>query len=138
MKKYIILILVLLFTLANASAEEIVIIVNKNVSVTKIDASQANSIYTLVERRWSDGSDISVFTLKSGDVNDKFYAFMNKSIAQMKKIWLKKKLNGGLKVPESVGSEDEILKKVANTPGAIGFIRKSKVNDSVKVVGSIG
>lgn len=52
----------------------------------------------------------------------------------MKKLWMKQQLTGEGIAPEALGSEDEVLNKVASTPGAIGFIDAKKVNDKVKVL----
>lgn len=134
MKKIIILFFIGLLAFSYAKAEDIVLIVNKNVPVSSIDAAKAIAIYSLLETRWSDGSTINVINLNEGEANTKFYSFIQKDETQMKKIWLKKKLTEGAKVPTTVNSESQVLNKVASTPGAIGFISKSKVNDSVKVV----
>jgi ABC-type phosphate transport system substrate-binding protein len=52
----------------------------------------------------------------------------------MKKLWMKVQLTGEGQPPTGVGSEDEVLSKVASTPGAIGFVSSDKVNGSVKVL----
>src|SRR5574343_621246 len=41
---------------------------------------------------------------------------------------------GGAKPPKELGSDDEVLKFVAATPGAIGYVEAGKANSSVKVV----
>jgi len=55
----------------------------------------------------------------------------------MKSIWLKNMLSGEGEPPKAMGSEEEMLKNVAETPGAIGFINKNKVIAEVKVLAYI-
>jgi hypothetical protein len=43
-------------------------------------------------------------------------------------------LSGEGDPPEPIDSEEEMLKKVAATPGAIGFVSQSKVSEDVKVL----
>ncbi|MBI9071032.1 MAG: hypothetical protein JEY94_05510 [Melioribacteraceae bacterium] len=63
-----------------------------------------------------------------------FLGTIGKSSLELKKAWLKAKLTGKGNPPATVGSEDEMINKIASTPGAIGFISSSKVNDQVKVL----
>ena len=68
------------------------------------------------------------------DIKKIFYKSLGKSINQMKSIWMVNMLSGEGDPPESLISEDEMLKNVANTPGALGFISQEKVKDDVKVL----
>ena len=43
-------------------------------------------------------------------------------------------LSGDSDPPEFLESEDKMFRKVASTPGAIGFVDQSKVNDDVKTL----
>ena len=52
----------------------------------------------------------------------------------MKSIWLKKMLSGEGDPPESMKTEEEMLKKVALTPGAIGFVSQARASDEVKTL----
>jgi ABC-type phosphate transport system substrate-binding protein len=53
---------------------------------------------------------------------------------QIKKVWMKLQLTGEGQAPEGLGSDDEVVSKVASTPGAIGYVDAAKVNDNVKVL----
>ena len=91
--------------------------------------------YTGDIRVWDDDRPVVVFDLKPrGDVRNAFYKFLGKSSSRMKSIWMKKMLSGESDPPESMQSEEDILKKVATTPGAIGFVSQSIVNKDVKTV----
>ncbi len=55
----------------------------------------------------------------------------------MKSVWLKRMLSGEGDPPLAVESETEMVKRVAATPGAIGFVSREAVNDTVKTLAII-
>jgi ABC-type phosphate transport system substrate-binding protein len=130
---------VILILLAAASVQaQVVVIANKSVSESSISSGKLNDIYSLRLKTWSNGSTIVPVTLKSdNDDVQKFFGSIGKSNMEMKKLWMKIQLTGEGQPPVGVGSEDDVLSKVASTPGAIGFISADKVNSSVKVLFTI-
>lgn len=124
----------LLFISVSSSAQTMAVIANKSVSAASIDAATLANIVTLDQKQFGGGA-VVVFDLGAeGDVKSKFYAFIGKSFADCKKTWLRAKLTGNGNPPTSVGSEDEMVKKVASTPGAIGYVSIGKVTGDVKVL----
>ena len=103
--------------------------------VDEIKKSQLLDFYTGDIRSWSNSESVVVFDLKpKGEVKDTFYKFLGKSTSRMKSIWLKKVLSGEWDPPKSLKSEEEMLKKIASTPGAIGFVSQSQVSEDVKTL----
>jgi len=47
---------------------------------------------------------------------------------------MKKQLTGEAKAPETIGSDEDVIKKVASTPGSIGYVKASSVTGEVKVL----
>ncbi len=43
-------------------------------------------------------------------------------------------LSGDGQAPDALGSEDEVVNKVASTPGAIGYVSADKAGDNVKIL----
>jgi len=137
MKKIVLfVILAILFATEKISAQ-VAVIANKSVSASSVDASSLSNIYSLDSKNLGG---VTVVVLDLGEDNDakkKFYAFLGKSFADMKKVWLKAKLTGNGNPPITVASEEEMIKKVASTPGAIGYVSASKVTGDVKVLKKI-
>lgn len=124
----------MLFAVASVQAQ-VAIIANKSVSESSISSSKLNDIYSLRTKSWGNGSSIIPVTIKSdNEATQKFFSALGKSSMEMKKLWMKLQLTGEGQPPTGVGSEEELLAKVASTPGAIGFISADKVNSSVKVL----
>ena len=135
MKKIIISIFVL-FGLYTSLTAQVSVIANKSVGETAVNAAKAANIYSLVVTKWDDGSKIVVFN-QTGDAADAFYSAIGKTEIALKKEWMKKQLTGAGKAPESLGSDAEVVSKVASTPGAIGFVKSSSVTGDVKIIAEL-
>jgi ABC-type phosphate transport system substrate-binding protein len=135
MKVYKLLIVAFIFFIAANMSAQVAVIANKSVSESAISASKLADIYLLKAKTWSNGKAMVPITIKSdNETVQKFFGSMGKSSMEMKKIWMKLQLTGEGQAPEAAGSEDEVVEKVASTPGAVGFISADKVNDKVKVL----
>lgn len=121
--------------LPSASYAQVAIIANKSVPLNHIERSALLDFYTGDIRRWDDGKAIILFDLKPKlEIKEQFYKFLDKTPSRMKSIWLKNMLSGEHDPPEIVKSEEEMLKKVTATPGAVGYISAAKVADDVKIL----
>lgn len=130
MKKFIVIAL-FLFSALSVNAQ-VSVIVNKSVSESA-NASKVANIYSLTQTKWADGTKIVVLD-NTSDTKSDFYSKIGKELLTLKKEWMKKQLTGEAKAPESLGSDDDVIQKVTSTPGAIGFVKSSKVTANVKVL----
>lgn len=134
MKKIVVLILLGISLVSLASAQ-VAVIANKDVPVDTIEKQKLLDLFTGDIRRWDNDEPAIVFDLKEKSiVKERFYDFLGKSTTRMKSIWLKKMLSGEGDPPEALTTEKEMVKKVAETSGAIGFVSQSSVTDSVKTL----
>ena len=114
---------------------QVAVIGHKDVPGDSLTSSQLLDFYSAEKRVWKNGSAVIVFDLKPKvEFKANFYKFLGKSSSRMKSIWMVNMLSGEGDPPESLKTEEEMLKKVAETEGALGFVRKSIVNGSVKVL----
>jgi len=113
---------------------QVVIIANKSLPAHAIDLSTLKALYFL-DAKELDGTTTMLFCLKEdNDVTERFFAALGKSFNDTKKVWIRVKLTGNGDPPTALGSEEEVLEKVASTPGAIGFISAGKATAKVKVL----
>lgn len=127
-------IICLLFCMTSVFAQ-VAVIAHKSVPEDSIKKNELLDFYTGDIKKWKNDQAVVVLDLKPKcEEKAMFYDFLGKSSSRMKSIWLKKMLSGEGDPPEVVKSEEEMLKKVTATPGAIGFINQSKVNDDVKIL----
>jgi ABC-type phosphate transport system substrate-binding protein len=115
---------------ASSMAAEIVVIVNQKNPATRMFSEQAaqffigkSSLFTPIEH--NDGAAIR---------NEFHTKVLGKDSSQVKAIWSKLVFTGKGTAPKEYGSSAEVKKAVAADPQAIGYIEKSAVDDSVKVI----
>lgn len=122
-----------LFT-SNAAIADVVVIVNPANSAA-IDEEQIAKIFLGQTKTFSNGSEATPIDQKEGPLREEFgNKLLKKNPSQLKAQWARQIFTGGAKPPKEMASDDEILKFVASTPGAIAYVDSSKVNKSVKVV----
>ena len=136
--KIVIVTLLFLFSWAETSFSQVAVIANKSVPVDTIKKSELLDFYTGDIKKWKDEQPVVILDLKPrGDTKKAFYKFLGKSPSRMKSIWLKMMLSGEGDPPLSMRSEDELLKKVASTPGALGFVSQRRATGDVKTLSLI-
>lgn len=119
----------------SAGQAQVAIIANKAVPINEIKKTELLDFYTGDIKKWDNQIPVIVFDLKlKSAVKDTFYNFLGKSPSRMKSIWLKKMLSGEGEPPKALESEEDMLKRVAETLGAIGFVNKAKINGEVKTL----
>jgi ABC-type phosphate transport system substrate-binding protein len=112
------------------ASAEIVVIVNKDNPASRMFSEQASqfflgksAMFTPVDQ--AEGSKIRA---------DFYQKVADKDPAQVKAIWSKLVFTGKATPPKEYKSNAEVKKAVAEDPKAIGYIDKSAVDDSVKVI----
>lgn len=118
-----------------AWAADVVVIVNK-ANGNPIDKALVVKIYTGEAKNWPEGGP--VFPIDQGEdssIRAEFnQSILNKSNGNMKALWAQN-IFAGKGLPPKVVDPDAEVKKIVNTnKNAIGYIRSSSVDDSIKVV----
>jgi len=116
-------------------AGDVVVIVNKE-NTNAIDKVLVAKIYTGEAGYWPNGG--SIFAVDQSEANSiraNFYSSMlGKSPSNMKALWAQKIFSGQALPPKVVDTDAEVKKVVSANKNAIGYIKASSVDDSVKVV----
>ena len=129
------LIIIIVFFLFKPGFSQVAIIVHPDVPVDSLTKTNLLDLYTGDIRKWENDQPIITYDLKPKlEIRNEFFGLLGKTSSRMKSIWLKKMLAGEGDPPAALDSEITILSKIANTPGAIGFVSKSIVNNSVKQI----
>ena len=124
-----------ILTPAILAADSVAVIAHPSVPEKELNKTKLLDIYSGDVKNWSDGKPVVVMDLKpAGEIKETFYKYLGKSPSRMKSVWMKRMLSGEGDPPQAVDSEAEMLRKVAATPGAIGFISRSAVTDTVKTL----
>ena len=114
---------------------DVAVIAHPSVPVDTLTQQGLLDFYTGDIRSWTDKTAVVVIDLqRRGKVKRAFYHFLGRPPSRMKSIWMKNLLSSESRPPESLGTEEEVLTKVAATPGAVGFVGCAKVTDKVKTL----
>ena len=117
------------------AAEEMVVIVNAD-NPNVIDRAYVIKVYTGAVKGWPDGSPIFVLDYgQDSELRKTFYTtVIGKSPAAMRAIWSQNIFTGKAMPPRVTQEDNEMKHIVASNRNAIGYIRASQVDKSVKVV----
>ncbi|WP_348699320.1 hypothetical protein [Duganella fentianensis] len=112
-----------------ASAEIVVIVSQKN-PATRMFSEQASQFFLGKSNLFTP-----VDQPESSHIRAEFYQkIADKDPAQVKALWSKLVFTGKATPPKEYANSAEVKKAVAADPKAIGYIDKSAVDDSVKVI----
>ncbi len=114
--------------------DPVVIIVNKE-NTNPIDREFVVRVYTGAIRGWPDGSP--VFALDQPEESEARQVFsatvLGRSVANMRAIWSQNIFTGRGMPPKVTGADAEMKRLVATNRNAIGYIRASQVDASIRV-----
>ncbi|HEY2895077.1 MAG TPA: hypothetical protein VGJ16_12710 [Pirellulales bacterium] len=113
---------------ASARAEDIVVIVNP--ASAPISKEQISDVYLARNSAWTP-----IDQAAGSPIYTQFYKqATGRDVAQVKAIWSKILFTGRGVPPKQLLDSAAVKKAVAANPKAVGYIEKSAVDDSVKVV----
>ncbi len=116
-------------------AEPITIVHAKD-SHHRIERKTLRAAFSMALQVWPDGSPITVFVYH--DDNLTHQQFCRKTLGvlpyALRRNWDRLLFSGASQAPITVESPQEMLHRVAATPGAIGYIEKELSNDSVSII----
>ena len=112
------------------------VIANASVEESQLKLKDLRSIYTMKKSIWSNGDRISVFVLSGDNATHKVFCrnLLKVFPRQLESVWYRLVYSGTGEKPVAVSSEEEMVKRVANTPGAIGYIRSESLHEETKVI----
>jgi len=131
------LFLIFLFLVPNISAQ--VIIVNHDNETSTLSKNMLRSIFAMRSPMWADGSPIHVFVLKdSSPIHTSFCKHLLGMFPyQLRRVWDRQVFSGTGIAPITVKSEQEMLEKVSQYKGGIGYISTDNNSSSVKILGDL-
>ncbi|MCV2886166.1 hypothetical protein OE749_15845 [Aestuariibacter sp. AA17] len=109
-------------------AEEVLVYTHPKVDGSKLTKGQLRNIFTMRQSVWPNGEQIRVFVLKSDNTLHQQFCkeILGMFPYQLERIWNRLTYSGVGELPNIVETEEEMLIKVTTSPGAIGYISKSR------------
>lgn len=107
-----------------AAADGPVVISHPSVSTQSLSRDAVLAMFAMHSRRWSDGQRVKVFVLEKSHPIHKVFAteVLGTYPYQLERIWRRLVYSGTGRAPQVCADEQEMLRNVMNTPGAIGYV----------------
>ena len=127
---------VAILTLAQSASAQVAVIVNPKSPLASMTPEQAAAIFLGKTQTLPSGQTAVPADLpESNAARDMFYSkAAGKSSSQVKATWARLTFSGKATPPKEVPTAADVKKHVASNPDAIGYIEKSAVDGTVKVV----
>ncbi|HVY27877.1 MAG TPA: hypothetical protein VHB79_15080 [Polyangiaceae bacterium] len=124
---------------SEAGGDVLAVIVNKANPVTSLGQNELRPIFQTTKKVWSFGEDAIPINLPEDSPlrNDFDQAVLGLDPERVARYWTDRKVRGGARPPVRVPNTAAVLRAVAAKTGAVGYVRFSEVNGSVKVVAKI-
>lgn len=131
--------LLLLFAALLLAARPVVaaqVIVHPSVAHEEFSFNMLRLIFAMRLIQWSDGSRIRVFVLAD---DEPLHREFSKKVVQfyprqLRRVWDRHRFAGTGQVPVQVENIEAMVERVANTPGAIGYLPDGEVRQGVVVI----
>jgi ABC-type phosphate transport system substrate-binding protein len=130
------LVTVLLWVAMPVFADEMVVIVHPSNPLTEIAVNDVKKIYLGKMKFFPGGNKALPGDQKKGTKSRKFFygGIIGKSEAKLKSYWSRLIFTGKGTPPKTVGDDHALKTWVAERENAIGYIMRSEVDDTVKVL----
>lgn len=128
--------MLLLLTSATGVSAQVAVIVNPHSSIATMNASQIGNLFMGRTPLLPTGAIAVLTDLPEGSgVRDEFYARVaHKTPDQVKAAWARLLFSGKGSPPREFRSSEDLKHFVAGSVDAIGYVEKSAVDATVKVV----
>lgn len=125
-----------LLTAAHMASAQVAVIVNPKSPLASMTAEQVAGIFMGKSSTLPNGATAAPADLpEASAARDQFYSkAAGKTGPQVKATWARLTFSGKATPPRELPSAADVKKHVASNPDAIGYIEKSAVDASVKVV----
>jgi hypothetical protein len=112
------------------SALAVEVIVSPSLEKVTLDRSLLRAVFTMRVREWPDGTPVRVFVLPDDNpLSDQFYREQLGMYSYvLRRAWDRMVFTGTGFAPTVVRSDKEMVDRVRDTPGAIGFVRKRETS----------
>jgi len=122
--------------IAPSAFAELAVIVHPSNSISRISKSDLSDIYLGRSEEFANGSDAEPLDQESQSPARRQFnkAVLSMDEGMLRSYWSKLMFSGKGQPPEELSDDDEVRSAVAANPRAIGYIDKSAVNSSVKVI----
>lgn len=132
----LLLVINLALSTAYCAEKNIRIIANQSVDIDRLDNDQVKRIFTMYQTNWPNAQPIVVFVLANQNGTHQLFSreILGVFPYQLERIWNKLIFSGLGEGPIRVQTESEMLAKVKQQPGAIGYVMTSEIPMGIHLI----
>lgn len=121
---------------AQARESEILLVANPDVNTHRLNRDTTRAIIAMRQRTWPDGQAVRVFVLGNNDPVHARFTKEQLSIYphQLQLAWDRMVFSGTGQAPDRVRNQVEMRERIADTPGALGYLEREYLDDSIQVI----
>jgi ABC-type phosphate transport system substrate-binding protein len=124
--------LVAVFAGAAPAMGQISVVAHPEVTAV-VTANDVSEIFTGAMRVWPSGAKIYVADQSDSEVGRSFYqTVLRRSTSVVRMHWIQLILSGQAVAPRRMTSDVAVIEFVRRTPGAIGYVRSTSLDGTVK------
>lgn len=118
------------------AAESPLLVAHPDVHTTHLTRDTTRAIFAMRQRTWPDGQAVRVFVLSNDSTVHGRFAKERLAVYphQLQLAWDRMVFSGTGQAPTRVYSQVEMRGRIASTPGALGYLEREYLDDSVQVV----
>lgn len=117
------------------AAGGVVVIGNPSVPASALSKQDVGNIFLGNKTVWDDGSKITFVIQKDSAGHETFLKeYISKTPAQFANYWKKQVFTGKGSSPQSLQSDEEMIKFVSETKGAVGYVSSGTGLNNVKTI----
>ncbi len=107
-------------------------IAHPDVTTSTLSATHARLLFGMRLHQWENQQPVKVFVLPDNHpVHDNYCkSVLHVFPHQLRTVWNRQIYSGTGQAPVEVKNEEEMLERVANTPGAVGYVSREKADKS--------
>ncbi len=123
-------------SLADKSAADVYPVINAANNQTEISRNGLSAIFKMRLNKWNNGSAVIVYVLNDENPLHKKFSklVLNVFPHQLRRAWNKAVFSGSGQAPRVLETKDDMVEKISNTPGAIGYLSPDDMNEQIKIL----
>ena len=112
------------------------LVAHRTVEQRELTLNHARLLFTMRVLRWPDGQRVRVFVLPDSDTLHRSFAKQTLELypRQLRRVWDRHLFSGAGAVPVTVSSAEEMLQRVSDTPGAVGYLPDGYAGEVLRVI----
>ncbi len=119
-----------------ANESSILLIAHPDVDTHRLTRDTTRAVFAMRQRTWPNGQAVRVYVLPNDHPVHARFAKERLSVYphQLQLAWDRMVFSGTGQAPNRVGSQSEMLERIATTPGALGYLEREYLDDRVQVI----